>query len=252
MEVSSRDDSEYRILVRGLVRYVIIGVGTFERSTLSMPLSSLPEFPEDNTWNIAYVSRDPSGDGLAVDLQYKTFIGIPDLWHPVLVDCLELKRIKQLTATTYEAIYSHDGSSNTTRSSVVVAKVARFEWELPRLSQETLMYKRLENTGLAPRFIGHVHEHGRVTGFILEKLEGREANIKDLSSCQSALQRLHDIGILHGDVNRYNFIVQDDAVRLIDFEKSQLYDGAAYMQAEMDCLCDQLVENTGRGAGFIR
>ncbi|KAJ5979171.1 hypothetical protein N7501_002513 [Penicillium viridicatum] len=233
-------------------RYVIIGVGTFERSTLSMPLSSLPEFPEDNIWNIAYVSRDPSGGGLAVDLQYKTFIGIPDLWHPVLVDCLELKRIKQLTATTYEATYSHDGSSNTTRSSVVVAKVARFEWELPRLSQETLVYKRLENTGLAPRFIGHVHEHGRVIGFILEKLEGREANIEDLSSCQSALQRLHDIGILHGDVNKYNFIVQDDAVRLIDFEKSQLYDGAAYMQAEMDCLCDQLVENTGRGVGFTR
>ncbi|KAL2823540.1 Six-hairpin glycosidase-like protein [Aspergillus cavernicola] len=37
----------------------------------------------------------------------------------------------------------------------------------------------------------------------------------------SALQRLHDIGILQGDVNRYNFIIQDDTVRLIDFEKSQ-------------------------------
>ncbi|KAJ5507376.1 hypothetical protein N7527_009519 [Penicillium freii] len=251
MEVSSRDDSEYRILVGGLVRYLIIGIGTFERSTLST-LSSLPELPEDDTWNMAYVSRDPSSGGLAIDLQYRTFIGILDRWHPVLVDCLELKRIKQLTATTYEANYSSDGSSNTTRSSVVVVKVARFEWELPRLSQETLVYKRLENTDLAPRFIGHVHEHGRVIGFILEKLEGREANIEDLSSCQSALQRLHDIGILHGDVNKYNFIVQDDAVRLIDFEKSQLYDGTAYMQAEMDCLCDQLVENTGRGAGFTR
>lgn len=82
------------------------------------------------------------------------------------------------------------------------------------------MYGKLENTGLAPRFIGHVHEHGRVIGFILEKLEGREANIKDLSSCQSALQRLHDIGILHGDANRYNFIIQDGTARLIDFEKS--------------------------------
>lgn len=252
MEVSSRDDSEYRILVRGLVRYLIISVGTFERSTLSMPLGSLPDFPEDDSWNMAYVSRHPSSGELAMDLQYKTFIGIADLWHPMLVDCLELKRIKQLTATTYEATHSFEGSSSTTRLPVVIAKVARFEWELPRLSLETLVYERLENTGLAPRFIGHVHEHGRVIGFILEKLEGREANIEDLSSCQSALQRLHDIGILHGDVNRYNFIVRDDTVRLIDFEKSQLRDGAAYMQAEMDCLCDQLVEDTGRGAGFKR
>ncbi|KAJ5178625.1 uncharacterized protein N7500_001324 [Penicillium coprophilum] len=253
MDVSSRDDSDYRILVGSQVRYLTISVGTFERSTLSMPLSSLPEFPEDDTWNMAYVSRDPSSGEIIMDLQHKAFIGITDLWHPVLIDCLELKRVRQLTATAYEAIYTCDESSSATRSPLVIAKVARFEWELPRLSAETLVYRSLENTGLAPRFIGHVHEHGRVIGFILEKLQGREANIKDLSSCQSALQRLHDIGILHGDVNRYNFIVQDDTVRLIDFENSQFRDSAtAYMQAEMDSLCDRLVEDTGRGAGFTR
>lgn len=115
------------------------------------------------------------------------------------------------------------------------------------------MYSKLENTGLAPRFIGHVHEHGRVIGFILEKLEGREANIKDISSCQSALQRLHDIGILHGDVNRYNFIVQAGTAPLIGFEKSKYCNGTTpSMQAEKDCLCDQLVEDTGRGAGFTQ
>ncbi|KAJ5808594.1 hypothetical protein N7474_009863 [Penicillium riverlandense] len=253
MEVSSRDDSEYRILVKDRVRYLIISAGTFERSTLSFPLSSLPKFPEDYTWNVAYVNRDPSSDEVVMDLQHRTFIGITDLWHPVLVDCLELKRRKQFTATTYEATYSGNGSLPTTRSPVVVAKVARFEWELPRLSLETLMYRSLENTGLAPRFIGHVHEHGRVIGFMLEKLEGREANIKDLSSCRSALQRLHDIGILHGDVNRYNFIIQNDTARLIDFEKSKFCNSAtASMQAEMDSLRDQLVEDTGRGAGFTR
>ncbi|KAJ5357014.1 hypothetical protein N7517_011623 [Penicillium concentricum] len=218
-----------------------------------MPLSSLPKVPEDDTWNMAYVSRDPSSGRVAIDLQHRTFTGITDLWHPVSVDCLELKKIKQLTATAYEATYPYDGSSATTRSPVVIAKVARFEWEIPRLSRETLVYRSLENTGLAPRFIGHVHEHGRVIGFILEKLQGREANINDLSSCQSALQRLHDIGIHHGDVNRYNFIVQDDTVLLIDFEKSQLHDSTTTcMQVEMDSLRDQLMEDTGRGAGLAR
>jgi predicted Ser/Thr protein kinase len=218
-----------------------------------MPLSSLPKFPEDHTWNVAYVNRDPSSGEVAMKLQQRTFIGITDLWHPVLVDCLDLKRIKQFTATTYEATYSGDEPLATMNSPAVIAKVARFEWELPRLSQETLIYKSLEDTGLAPRFIGHVHEHGRVIGFMLEKLEGREANINDLSSCQSALQHLHDIGILHGDANRYNFIIQDDKARLIDFEKSQLCHGAtAYMRAEMESLSDELVEDTGRGAGFAR
>ena len=253
MEVSSRDESEYRILVQNRVRYLIIGAGTFERSTLSMPLSSLPEFPEDHTWNMAYVNRDPSSGEVVMKLQQRTFMGITDLWHPVLVDCLDLKRIKQFTATTYEATYDGDEHLAITNSPTVIAKVARFEWELPRLSLETLIYKRLEDTGLAPRFIGHVHEHGRVIGFILEKLQGREANIYDLSSCQSALQRLHDIGILHGDPNRYNFMIQDDKVRLIDFERSQLCPRATEnMRAEMESLSDELVEDTGRGAGFAR
>ncbi|KAJ5893419.1 hypothetical protein N7495_005110 [Penicillium taxi] len=159
---------------------------------------------------MAYVNRDQSSGEVAMVLQQRNLIVITHLWHPVLVDCLELERIKQFTATTYEATYSGNEPLVTMSSPVVIVKVARFEWELPRLSQETLVYKSLEYRGIAPRFIGHVHEHGRVIGFMLEKLEGLEANIKDLSSYQSALQRLHNIGILHGDANRYNFIIQDD------------------------------------------
>lgn len=30
----------------------------------------------------------------------------------------------------------------------------------------------LKGTGLAPRFFAHVHEDGRVIGFILERIEG--------------------------------------------------------------------------------
>ncbi|KAJ5755201.1 hypothetical protein N7533_004744 [Penicillium manginii] len=185
-----------------------------------MPLISLPEFPEDQTWNMVYVNRDPSSGEVAMELQQKDFIGITHLWHPVSVDCLELKRIKQFTATTYEATYSGGEPLVTMSSPVVIVKIARFEWELPRVSQETLIYKSLEEKGLAPRFLG------RVIGFMLEQLEGREANIKDLSSCQSALQRLHDIGILHGNANRYISIIQDDKAQLIDFEKSQLCHGS--------------------------
>jgi hypothetical protein len=51
--------------------------------------------------------------------------------------------------------------------------------------------------------------------------------------------------------SRYNFI-KDNKARLMDFEKSQLCHGAtAYMRAEMESLSDELVEDTGRGAGSL-
>ncbi|OOO05196.1 hypothetical protein OAory_01067120 [Aspergillus oryzae] len=59
----------------------------------------------------------------------------------------------------------------------------------------------LEQTGLAPRFLGHIHEHGRVVGFVLEKLNGRHGGIEDLSVCQALLQHFRGLGWLHGDVN---------------------------------------------------
>lgn len=89
-------------------------------------------------------------------------------------------------------------------------------------------------------------------GFVLEKVEGRLATIEDLSCCRSVLQRLHDHGLVHGDINKYNFIVQNNTVRLIDFERSQICPGdGRSMQVEMMSLYDQLMEETGRGGGFM-
>ncbi|OJI89420.1 hypothetical protein ASPTUDRAFT_49037 [Aspergillus tubingensis CBS 134.48] len=259
MDVSSKDNSDYRILLQNKIRYLTIRPGTFNRSTLSTPLSSLPNLPGDDTWNCALISRDPASGELTTDLQTRNLTGITDIWHPMQIDCLQLRRTRQLTATAFEATYcsttSELLSTTTLENTTVIVKIARFEWELPRLSQETSIYKQLQGiSDLAPRFLGHVHEHGRVIGFILEKIEGREAGIEDLVGCQAALKRLHDIGIVHGDVNRYNLVVRDGGtVRLIDFESSWQDKGAiAIMRAEMESLGEQLVEETGRGAGFAR
>lgn len=88
-------------------------------------------------------------------------------------------------------------------------------------------------------------------GFVLEKVEGRPAMIEDLSCCRSVLQRLHDPGLVHGDTNKYNFIVHDDKVLLISFEKSQFCpDDAESMQNEVESLRGQLMKETGRGGGL--
>lgn len=252
MEVCSRDDSEYRILIEGQVKYLTIAPGTYDRQTLSMPLGSLPSLMKEGKWNIAQISRDLATSELKASLRSIQLAGVRDTWHPTFVNCLELLRIRQLTAATFEASCpTQHLLAPSTSVARVIAKIARFEWEIPRIERETRAYKILENTGIAPRFLGHIHEHGRVIGFVLEEVEGRPATIGDLSRCKSVLQHLHDHGLLHGDINKYNFIVQNDTARLIDFERSQFYPAdTGPMRNELTSLRDQLMEETGRGGGF--
>lgn len=67
-------------------------------------------------------------------------------------------------------------------------------------------------------------------GFLMEKVEGRFACSDDLAQCEALLRRLHglgDLGLVHRDVNRYNFIIEEGhggSVRLVDFEHAKDYD----------------------------
>jgi serine/threonine protein kinase len=44
-----------------------------------------------------------------------------------------------------------------------------------------------------------------------------------LPACDIALRELHTLGLIHGDVNRHNFIIDETGrARIIDFEHSSL------------------------------
>ena len=161
-----------------------------------------------------------------------------------------------------------------------IIKYARFPWEIHYYASETAIYKFLEGKGIAPRFLGHLTEGsnncnngGRVIGFALERIEhARHAGPHDLEACQEALSKLHRLGILHGDVNRHNFLIrQPDTgggdvgstgaavtgmagrkiVTIIDFEfASKCTDKLAFTE-EMDRLKVELHETDGRGARSI-
>ena len=104
---------------------------------------------------------------------------------------------------------------------------------------------------LAPRFLGHVSEHGRIIGLLLEKAEEvREARIEDLAFCEEAVERLHTLGLAHGDLNRFNFFVTEDSIKLIGFENSSMEVDGDYMRRESEGLSSRLQEETGRGGGF--
>ena len=253
MEVDDDDsfESEYRLRIGNQVRYLVISPGTFDRDTLSFPLQSLPYLPYNEEWTVANISRDKTTGDLKISFSNRKLAGVKSQWHHIQVDCQELERTEQLTAMAFEAVSHSTLPSTLTTPATVIAKIARFEWEIPRIEQETRAYQLLEGSGLAPRFLAHVHENGRIMGFLLEKLEARSASIQDLDICKAALGKLHGLGFLHGDVNRYNFLVTEEGVKLIDFECLQENASSEAMSKELEGLRAALVDESGRGGGFI-
>jgi len=253
MEVDDDDsfESEYRLRVGNQVKYLVISPGTFDRTTLSSPLQSLPPLPYNEEWAVANISRDEISGDLRVSFSDRNLAGIHCQWHQTKVDCLQLERTKQLTAMAFEVLSHSIPELNLPSPTTIIAKIARFEWELPRIEQETRAYRLLEGSDLAPRFLAHVHENGRIIGFLLEKLDGRPASFQDLSVCETALRKLHELGLVHGDVNRYNFLVTEEGAKLLDFECVQDNASPELMSRELETLRVELVDESGRGGGFI-
>ncbi|KAI0799442.1 alpha-galactosidase A [Xylaria sp. FL0064] len=239
MEVDDDDsfESEYRLEIGNQVKYLVISPETFDRDTLSFPLQPLPHLPYNEEWTVANISRDKTSGDLKTSISNRTLAGVKCQWHHTRVDCLELEKTKQLTAMAFEAV-SHSILPITLPSpATMIAKIAP--------------YQLLEGYGLAPRFLAHVHENGRIMGFLLEKIEGRSASFQDLSVCETALGKLHELGLVHGDVNRYNFLVTEEVVKLLDFERLRENASPESMSKELENLHAELVDESGRGGGFI-
>jgi RIO-like serine/threonine protein kinase len=88
-------------------------------------------------------------------------------------------------------------------------------------------------------------------GFVLEKMEGRPASLQDLSMCEAALGKLHGLGHVHDDVNRYNFLITNDGVKLLDFEHLVENASPEAMRKELENVHAELIDESGRGGGFI-
>ncbi|KAJ3569495.1 hypothetical protein NPX13_g6065 [Xylaria arbuscula] len=239
MEVSrnGRCDCYYRILANRTVKYITIKAGALDAEALdNMPLGFQ-----------TCITRDPSSGQLEATLSLAELPGVETIWHPCIIDSLDLERTKRLTLLAQEYKYKTESSPKT-----VVAKMARFYWEVQYMEAETRMYQVLKGQDIAPEFLGHVHEAGRVIGFLLEKVvDGRNAESSDLEVCKAALRRFHALGFVHGDCNKYNFIIcPDGRAVLIDFDHSKACTDPSLMEAEIASLEGQLAEMTGRGGGL--
>ncbi|TVY86424.1 hypothetical protein LAWI1_G008473 [Lachnellula willkommii] len=210
---------EFRILVDGTsVKYLTIDPGLYDADDMCFTPLFVPQLPPlpPGDWNVGRISQDP-------------------------IDHLALAMGKKLRSNVYE-------TTSPDFKSTVVAKFARFPWEIPLLDRETAVYECIFGHGIGPRFLAHLSEGGRVTGFLMEKIvDFRHATLDDLPLCQDTLSRLHRLGIRHGDTNKHNFLIHDGKATMVDFDCGERSLDEKVLEAEARGLEVEFQDMSGRG-----
>lgn len=240
IDCAELDENYFRILVNNQVRYIVVDPGLLSVDTLSFPpdfFANIPKLPKGD-WKSARISRAPEGLVIKTTQTGIDLVGIECRWHPTFVDVLSFVSDVQINFRVREVQFA---------SKPAISKIARFPFEIPRMENETAIYEAIAGHDVGPAFLGHLVEHDRIMGILIEKVEGTHAGIEDLQACQTVVRRLHSLGIVHGDLNRYNFVITEKGATLIDFENATIDGDQSAMDLEYSKLSEQLREETGRG-----
>ena len=243
------DESELRILVDGtFVKYLTIEAGVYDVDDMCFEpalVALLPTLPPGN-WNEGHISKNSTTDRPYFTKTARSQLpGVTNLWHDLMIDHLELHRGTKLRSNVYMVTCAYFDEP-------VVAKFARFAWEIPYLEAETTAYRWINDHQVGPKFLGHLHEEGRVIGFIMEQIQNcRHAELEDLTLCQQTLSRLHTLGFKHGDINKHNFLIQDKTAILIDMESVTRCSDTDVLNEEFRRLKEELQDTSGRGGSKI-
>ncbi|KAH7141979.1 alpha-galactosidase A precursor [Dactylonectria macrodidyma] len=247
--VHEDDESDFRILVDNtVVKYITIAPGLFSQDDMCFApslFSLLPPLPSGD-WNKGRVSRNPITGIAHFETVAKVQLpGINNTWKPCQIDHLELQMGRKLRSNVYEATCPRFGFP-------VIAKFARFSWEMPLLEAETTAYEWIEGSLIGPDFLGHLIEEGRVIGFVIARIDNfRHATLDDLPLCLQALSTLHELGVRHGDTNKHNFLIHKGRVTLIDFDNASRTASPHELELELRDLGDKLLDSTGKGGRVV-
>ncbi|OTB03204.1 hypothetical protein M426DRAFT_12791 [Hypoxylon sp. CI-4A] len=221
--VDLESESEFRVLIDNKsVKYITIDGGLYDPDDMCFEpslVSLLPPLPSGD-WNVGRISRSPTtGVGYFAAVSKTRLPGITKLWHPTQIDHLELRMGQKLRSNVYEATCSRSDST-------IIAKFARFPWEVPQLEKETMAYELIDSHQIGPAFLGHLMEEGRAIGFIMARVK-------------------------HGDINKHNFLIHDGKSTLIDFDNVSTAVSAGELEGELHNLEDELRDTSGRGGRVV-
>lgn len=138
-------------------------------------------------------------------------------WHPVVIDELSLLKRRRWMRTKPLWRCEVNGKP-------AVAKCLLWPEYLEYTAQETEMYRIIDGHHLGPEFFGHLKRNGRIIGIIVAEVEGHFPTVSDIPACLEILDRLHRLGVRHGDVHPENFIITQDGPVMIDFEAGGSWD----------------------------
>jgi hypothetical protein len=112
----------------------------------------------------------------------------------------------------------------------------------------TEAYSWRDGRGIGPKFLAHIMENkDRCIDYMIEWVCGRPATIADFKACRTTLPKLHQLGITHGGLTRYDFLVTDTGLAVLhNFEIEKKTDDRAAMEAEMAGMEDAFKSDRGR------
>lgn len=246
-----KDDFLYRIRRDSRIVYVSVLhediIPRNDRTESSQILSKLRGVPRwDEHWTTLTVRKSSEGIESTVDefaphcLDTKA-LGIQHTFYFNILDLKPLSRISDRVSR----VMLDDKTG--------ILKIAKFQHEVPTLQREISIYATLMSVGFsfAPKFFGYVYEEveNRTIGFLMEDISGRTPSIEDLEACQTTVRLLHESGIIHGDLNKYNILITNNGAKIFDFGVSTIQGDGESLEAqeEMRTLGEKLLDDSGIG-----
>ncbi|KAI1919881.1 hypothetical protein LOZ65_004273 [Ophidiomyces ophidiicola] len=209
----AENDYLYRVRKGSRIVYISIFDGSIipdEYKTSFCLLKTLRKLPKwDEEWKTLTVRRiTPT---MAIESTRDEFLphglNLENLNIPsatLFFSFLDLPRISRISDRLFRVMC--DGE-------ICIMKIAKFKHELSYLHQEISVYLKLSDFAQAPKFVGN-------------------PDINDFESCKKTVDLLHAHGIIHGDLNRYNFLNNTQGAQIFDFENSVLKEDADPTVAE--------------------
>lgn len=231
------------------IKYVTVAAGVYPSHDMCFAptiTALLEPLLPPGVWNYGYINKHPkTGIPHFAEVAQKEFSSVSNVWHPTKVDYLDLVLGGKLMPGVYDATCSRFATP-------LVAKFACWDWEIGYMEDEYTAYQWIEGHNIGPKFLGHITEEGRVIGFLLERVadetgDARHATPEDLKVCQQALAKLHNLGILHGDLVKYNILITSKGATLIDFSTARKSDDISAFEEEKKVLEAELYSDSDRG-----
>ncbi|KAB8356397.1 hypothetical protein FH972_023980 [Carpinus fangiana] len=223
-------EGDYRFLVDDCyVKYVSInGNGILDCEDMCFTpvlIPSLPPFPPGD-WNCGHIAKNDNGKAAFAWTRRENLPSIGDPWHPFRANILDLdiKNAFKMQSNVWRVKIPELGDRR------VVAKMANFLWEVDYYHFETQANYWIRDMGIAPEFLGHIVEEGRIVGLLVEYIEeSRRAGSDDVAACRKLL---------------------DERAWLIDWESAVRCDETAQLEEEMQRLESELEDESGKGGGL--